>query len=160
MTLVEITNTLNSPLHILVFSAARRPSKSTLLTYTDFKFSQTPTLALTLFRAGSERFDSGRGGGAIRRPVRSQKPSIGATIGKRCWIGLSKIYNFCEKHFRVRSILRSPEVIKYKMSKKNVCNCSLHNFWTKRDSDMGLAPLCFSRRDDSKNLHDDLHRSI
>ena len=71
---------------------------------------------LTLFRAGSERFDSGRG--AFRPPVRSQKPSIGATSGKRCWIGLSMIYNFYIKRFRVRSILRSPEVIKYKMSKK------------------------------------------
>ena len=77
---------------------------------------------LSLFRAGSERFDSGRGGGPFRPPVRSRKPSIGATIGKRFWIGLSKIYNFYIKHFRVRSILRSPEVIKYKMSKKNCLN--------------------------------------
>ena len=73
---------------------------------------------LTLFRAGSERFDSGRG--AFSAPARSKKPSIGATSGKRRWIGLSKIYNFYITHFQVRSILRSPEVIKNKMSTKKM----------------------------------------
>ena len=71
---------------------------------------------LTLFRAGSERFDSD--GGPIRAPVRSRKPSMGATSGKRRWIGLAKIYNFYLNHFRVRSTLKSAEVIQNKMSKK------------------------------------------
>ena len=56
-------------------------------------------------QAGSERFDS-------------KKPSIGATRGKERWIDLAKIYNLYIKHFQVRSILRSAEVIKNKMSKK------------------------------------------
>ena len=73
---------------------------------------------LTLFWAGSERFDSDRWGGADSASVGSKKPSIGTTSGKRRWIGLSKIYNFYITNFRVRSILRSPEVIENKMSRK------------------------------------------
>ena len=57
-----------------------------------------PGIGLTLFRAGSERFDSGRGGGDSA-PVRSRKPSIGATSGKRRWIGLSKTHIFLHKTF-------------------------------------------------------------
>ena len=40
------------------------------------------------------------GGGPIRPPVRSRKPSIRATSGKPRWIGLSKIYNFNKKKIR------------------------------------------------------------
>ena len=48
-------------------------------------------------------------------PFRSQKPHIRATNDKRHLIICWKIYNFYMKHFQVRSILRSPEVIKDKM---------------------------------------------
>ena len=69
---------------------------------------------LTLFLAGSAGTRNWRGG-AIRPPFRSQKLHIAATNGERRLIGRLKIYNFYIKHFQVRSILRSPEVINDKM---------------------------------------------
>ena len=64
---------------------------------------------------GGLRWDKKLGGGAIRPPFRSQKLHIAATNGERRLIGRLKIYNFYLKHFQVRSILRSPEVINDKM---------------------------------------------
>ena len=54
-------------------------------------------------------------GGGLFGPFRYQKPHIGATNGKRCLKGRWNIYNFYIKHFRLRSILKSPEVINDKM---------------------------------------------
>ena len=86
-------------------------------------------------------------------PVWSKKPSIGATSSKRRWIGLPKIYNF-NIHF-----FESGQYWGHQRSSKIKClgKCNLYNFWTKKDRDMGLAPLCFSRQDDSKHVHDDFH---
>ena len=92
----------------------------------------------------------GRGGDSAT--VRSKNTTIGATSGKRRWIGASNIYNFYIKHFRVTSILSSPVVIKIKCLGK----CNLYNFGTKKDKDMARAPTggggadilpgdCFSR---------------
>ena len=68
------------------------------------------------------------GGGPFRPPFRLQKPHIGATNDKRHLLGRWKIYNFYIKHFRVRSILRSPEVI----SDKCLGISYLYKFWTKK----------------------------
>ena len=65
---------------------------------------------------GGLRRDKKLAGGADSAPpFRSQKLHIAATNGERRLIGRLKIYNFYIKHFQVRSILRSPEVINDKM---------------------------------------------